>query len=132
MSIVYPSADEIIEYNVLVLDMIKTKKADKSEVLSYLKILNIIEGCKNSSGDLHDKAVYLLTNIVRQQAFASGNRRTAFVVAKYFLLANNGEFNIGDNPDYARTMIGIREKYYSDSEIKDWIKNGTIREFKRH
>ena len=29
-------------------------------------------------------------------------------------------------PDYAKAMVGIREGYYSDEEIKEWIKNGKI------
>ena len=32
---------------------------------------------------------------------------------------------------YAKIMTGIRENYYADEEIKNWIKHGTIREFKR-
>ena len=29
-------------------------------------------------------------------------------------------------------MLGIREGFYEDKEIKEWIKNGKIRKFKRH
>jgi death-on-curing family protein len=130
--IVYPTVDEMIEFNIMVLNVIKTKKADKSEILSYSKIKDIVEGCKKAQGDIYDKAAYLMKQIVGQHAFASGNRRTAFIVTKFFLSANHEPFTISDNPDYARIMVGIREKYYTDAEIKNWIKNGTIREFKRH
>ena len=129
--IVYPTVQELIEFNVIVLDSIKIKKADQNKVLSYQKIKNIIEGVKISDGDIYDKATYLMRQTVSQHAFASGNRRTAFIVSKFFLQSNNEAFNIPDNPDYARIMIGIPDNY-RDDEIKNWIKNGNIREFKRH
>lgn len=31
----------------------------------------------------------------------------------------------------ARVMIGIRENYYADQELKEWLKHGNIREFRR-
>ena len=36
-----------------------------------------------------------------------------------------------DNPEYARIMTGIRENYYTEIEIENWLQNGQIREFKR-
>jgi hypothetical protein len=42
------------------------------------------------------------------------------------------EFNIQDDPSHAKIMTGIRENYYTDIELKEWIKDGHIREFKRH
>lgn len=129
--ITYLTAQEIIEFNILSLSLIKTKKADKSEVLSYLKIQEIISECEKAEGDIYDKAVNLLKNAIKKHAFASGNRRTAFIITKHFLLLNKAEFNIKDEPEYAKIMTGIRENYYSDDEIKNWIKDGQIREFKR-
>lgn len=32
--------------------------------------------------------------------------------------------NVEGNPEQARVMQGIRENYYSDEEIKEWLKNG--------
>ena len=122
----------MIEFNLLALSLIKTKKADKSEVLSYSKIMEVVTGCEDLEGDIYDKAAYLLKKMIKQHAFASGNRRTAFIITKYFLLSNDAEFKIEDNPDYARIMTGIRENYYADAEIKNWIQHGKIREFKRH
>ncbi len=121
----------MIEFNVMALSLIKTKKADKNEVLSYQKIREVVEECENLEGDIYDKAAFLLKKMIKQHAFASGNRRTAFIVAKHFLVLNNANFNIKDEPEYARIMTGIRENYYSDGEIKQWIQNGQIREFKR-
>ena len=121
----------MIEFNLLALSLIKTKKADKSEVLSYAKIMEVVTGCEELEGDIYSKAAYLLKKMIKQHAFASGNRRTAFIITKHFLISNNKPFNITDNPDYAKIMTGIRENYYTDEEIKNWIQHGKIREFKR-
>jgi len=131
MKLKYPTSEKIVEFNALALEILKVKKGDKPEVLSYVKINIVIENCKKSKGDLYDKAVILLIGLIQSHAFASGNRRTAFIVTKEFLLINKGKFNIHDNPKYARIMIGIREKYYKNEEIKEWIKNGKIKKFER-
>ena len=127
----YPTAERIIEYNLLVLTIIKAKRKDKAQVLNHQKLRGIIGGCEKLEGDIYDKAVYLLKNLIKQHPFASGNRRTAFVVVKEFLLENGEKFKIKDDPEQAKVMLGIRENYYTDNEIKEWIKNGEIRIFKR-
>ena len=129
--IIYPSPERIIEYNLLALELIKVKKADSPKVLSMSRIREIIEECENKEGDVFDKSVALLTGLVRKHPFASGNRRTAFIAAKDFVLRNHSRFGIKDDPEYAKVMRGVREHYYSDEEIKEWIKHGKIREFKR-
>ena len=127
----YPTEDQIIEYNILALSLIRAKKADKAEVLSYQKIKETIKACKHTKGDIYDKAIVLLKGIIQKHAFASGNRRTAFIATKAFLAENNAKINIKDDPSQARVLQGIREGYYTDDEIKEWIKHGKIREFKR-
>jgi len=129
--IFYSTTERIIEYNLLILNIIKVKKADKAKVLNYITIVNIVEGCKKLKGNTYEKAVFLLKGIIQKHPFASGNRRTAFVVTKEFVLNNNAKFNIKDDPKQASIMLGIRENYYTDLEIKEWIKNGKIRKFKR-
>lgn len=127
VSIKYPSAEKIIEYNILSLKFIRVKKADQPKVLSYLKIVNIIDKTKETKGDIYDKAVVLMKCLIQKHPFASGNRRTAFIVTKEFLSNNQKAFNIPDKPEQARAMQGIREDYYKDKEIKEWIKNGEIK-----
>ena len=127
----YPTVEKIIELNALVLVVIKVKKADKPMVLSRRKIEEAIENCKNNEGDIYDKAVVLLQGLIEKHSFASGNRRTAFIATKDFLFHNNHTFNVSDELSQARVMTGIREHFYSCEEIKAWIKNGKIREFKR-
>ena len=129
--VIYPTIERIIEYNLMVLNLIKVKKADKAEVLSRQKIMWVIEECRMSKGDIYDRATILLKGLIQKHSFASGNRRTAFIVTKEFVISNNERFKIKDNPKHARVMIGIREGYYLDKEIKEWIKNGKIRQFKR-
>jgi|SRR3989338_7420847 len=128
---IYPSPEKIIEYNFLALEFIRVKKADSPKVLSKAKIREIIEECENKEGDVYAKAVVLLKGLVQKHPFASGNRRTAFIATKDFVLRNKAKFGIKDNPHYAKAMQGVRENYYSDEEIKEWIKHGKIREFTR-
>lgn len=131
MKIIYPAEEKIIEFNLLALNILKVKKADKPEVLSYRKISGAIESCKGTKGDLYDKAAILLKGLVQNHPFASGNRRTAFIATKDFLLTNKAKIKILDDPKYAKVMLGIRENYYADKEIKEWLKNGKIKEFRR-
>lgn len=72
--------------------------------------------------------IYELTRI---HAFESGNKRTAFLTTKKYVLKNEGKFNMPDSINNVKVMIGIRENYYSLDEIKEWIKNGKIKEFRR-
>ncbi|MBI2647263.1 hypothetical protein HYW99_02195 [Candidatus Woesearchaeota archaeon] len=120
----YPTPEVVIEYNLLVLNLIKVKKADKAKVLSYKKIVDIIERCKKLEGDVYDKAVFLLKSLIQEHPFA-------IVATKDFLLTNKAKFAIKDDPKYARVMLGIRENFYKDEEISEWIKTGEIREFRR-
>jgi prophage maintenance system killer protein len=68
--------------------------------------------------------------LIQAHPFASGNRRTAFVVVENFIL-HNGERPKVNKDASASVLQGIREDYYNDDEIKKWLKGGTIREFKR-
>ena len=128
---IYPTPGRIIEYNVLALNIIKAKKADKAEVLKHSVLSSVINQMENKEGDVYDKATVLLKGLIQGHPFASGNRRTAFIVTKDFILKNKGRFGIADNVSDARVMQGIRENYYSASEIKEWLKNGKIRKFER-
>jgi len=127
----YPTSERVIACNYRILTEIKIKKADRSEVLSYGKLSRVIEDCKELEGDLYDKAALLLKGLVQAHAFASGNRRTAFLITKDFLVENNSKFVIQDDPKNARVLQGVREGFYTQEELKNWIENGKIREFQR-
>lgn len=127
----YLTIEKIIEYNFLALTLIKVKKADLPKVLSMERLNHIVNECKATRGDIYDKAVFLFSSLIKLHPFASGNRRTAFIITKAFLFKNKRKFNIENDPKQARRMLGIREGYYSDEEVKEWIKHGKIKEFKR-
>ncbi|MDD9954291.1 MAG: hypothetical protein OXR66_08215 [Candidatus Woesearchaeota archaeon] len=76
-------------------------------------------------------AIVLLRGITKAHAFASGNRRTAILVTKEFLLQNEGEFSIPDDPENARVLQGVREDFYSTENLKTWLQTGDIHEFTR-
>jgi len=127
----YPSIEKVIEFNLLSLHVIKAKKADSHQVLGWAKISKVLETCKNCQGDVFDKAVVLLKGLIQAHAFASGNRRTGFLIAKYFLVINGKKLRVEDNPKNAKVLLGVREGFYSDAEIKEWILHGKIKSFKR-
>ena len=128
MAVSYPSIEEVEEFNILVLNLIKVKRADRHNVLSRAKIRAALAACEAAEGGIYAKAAVLLEHLVKAHAFASGNRRTAFVAAKSFVLKNGGKFRIADDPSYARVMQGIREGRYAVPEIVEWISNGKIRQ----
>jgi death-on-curing family protein len=127
----YPTADHIVKFNELTLSRIRKRKADRAEVLSHSRIEECIETCRTTEGDVYDKTVSLLLCLVQKHPFASGNRRTALVIAKEFVILNGGRFGIPDDPASAKVMQGVRENYYSKEELKEWIMHGKIRAFKR-
>ncbi len=130
-NITYPTVEGVIAINSLVLTKIKVKKADKPEVLSKSRISELLDALKGKDGTIYDKAVVLLKGLIQKHPFASGNRRTAFVVTNTFIIENNAIFGIKDTPEVAKVMIGIREDYYTDNEIREWIQHGSIRKFER-
>ena len=83
---------------------------------------------KKKGDGLVDKAVVLLKGVAQEHPFASGNRRTAVVAAIKFLRMNGQSVSLEHNP---KILQGIRENYYSDKEIHDWLVGGEMREFKR-
>src|SRR3990167_2068075 len=107
IKIMYPTPEKIIEYNLLVLELIKVKKADNPKVLSKSKITRTIQECEEKKGDIYDKAVVLLKELIQKHPFASGNRRTAFITTKDFIISNNNKVGIRDEPHFARTLQGI-------------------------
>ena len=127
----YPSVEEIQYYNTIAIEMFRKSKHDEAKIISFSYIEKAIEKVKNKQGNLYDKAALMLYELTRIHAFESGNKRTAFLTTKKFVIKNEGKFNIPDSTDNVKVMIGIRENYYSLNEIKEWIKNGKIKEFRR-
>ncbi len=126
--IIYPTVDELIETNRRALIEIRSKKADSHRVLSRPLLIAALEKVEAESGDLYDKAAVLLTELVRAHAFASGVRRTAYVATMSFLRTNGQHPSVIPDP---KILTGVREGFYSQDEIKEWLKGNAIRKFTR-
>ena len=131
VGIVYPTVDEIQYYNTIAIEMFRKSKRDQAKTISVSYIQKAVDKTKMNPGDLYDKAARLLIELTRMHAFESGNKRTAFLSTKKFVLKNEGKFNIPDTVNNVKVMIGIRENYYSQDEIKEWIMYGKIKKFER-
>ena len=127
----YPTVDEIQYYNTIAIEMFRKSKRDQAKTISVSYIQKAIDKTKMNPGDIYEKAARLLIELTRIHAFESGNKRTAFLTTKKFVLKNEGKFNIKDTINNVKVMIGIRENYYSQNEIKEWIMNGKIKKFER-
>ena len=127
----YPTVEEIQYYNTIAIEMFRKSKQDEAKTINVSYIKNAIEKVRNKQGNLYEKAALMLYELTRIHAFESGNKRTAFLTTKKFVLRNEGKFNIPDSTNNVKVMIGIRENYYSLNEIKEWIKNGKIKKFRR-
>ena len=127
----YPNVEEIQYYNTIAIEMFRKSKNDEAKTINVSYIDKAIEKVKNKKGNLYDKAALMLYELTLIHAFESGNKRTAFLTTKKYVLNNEGKFNIPDLTNNVKVMIGIRENYYTLNEIKEWIKNGKIKEFRR-
>jgi death-on-curing family protein len=127
----YPTVEEIQYYNTIAIEMFRKSKNDEAKTITVSYIEKAIEKVKNKQGNIYDKAAVMLYELTRIHAFESGNKRTAFLTTKKFVIKNEGKFNIPDSTNNVKVMIGIRENYYSIDEIKEWIKNGKIKDFRR-
>lgn len=127
----YLNLNVIEQLNKIAIKLFKQKKGDSHEFVSASKILKVMKECEDIEGDIYDKAIVLFKGIVKSHSFASGNRRTAILALLVFCELNKHKVYIPNNPSNSRVLIGIREDYYSNEEIKNWIKNGKIKEFKR-
>jgi death-on-curing family protein len=129
--IVYPTVEEIQYNNTIAIEMFRRSKHDQAKTISVSYIQKVIDSIKIKSGDVYDKAATLLIELTRMHAFESGNKRTAFLTTKKFVITNGKRFRIPDKEKNVKIMIGIRENYYTQKEIKEWIKYGKIKTFKR-
>ena len=124
----YPTVQDIIVTNKYVIIHIPAKRGDAHSVHSYQVLRDTVKAVKNQKGDIYDKATVLLVMINRGHPFGSANRRTAYAVTKTFLELN-GYRLMGTYE--SSVMMGIREKYYKEVEIKAWLMGHGIRAFSR-
>ena len=131
VEIIYPTVEEIQYNNIIAIEMFRRSKHDQAKTISVPFIQNVIDLIKLEPGDVYDKAAALLFELTRIHAFESGNKRTAFLTTKKFVVTNGERFNVPDTEKNVKIMIGIRENYYTEKEMKEWIRHGKIKAFKR-
>jgi death-on-curing family protein len=121
MEIIYPSVDNIIEANKKAVELLRVTKAEKHELIKSRKAIELIlEKIRSSKGGIKHKAAILLHEINRNHYFASANKRTSFIVAADFLLANHGKIPLKKKEE-ARFLIEIREGKRTVEEIERWL-----------
>ena len=124
--IIYPTVDEIVATNKTALEIHKAKKADKHEVLSHQKIREALKKAKNKKGNIYSKAAKLLQELTIAHAFASGNRRTAFLATANFIYQNEKTFlSKEDKEENLEIFRRIRYRQATEEEILRWLKEKT-------
>ncbi|HIH39386.1 TPA: type II toxin-antitoxin system death-on-curing family toxin [Candidatus Woesearchaeota archaeon] len=127
----YLDYKDIVEINKDIIENLPVKKADKHQILSQKKLMDVSTNYRRTEGDLFEKAVTLLKDVVKEHIFASANRRTAVEAVIIFLRINKKELGVRNRKENDEVLQGIREDYYKDTEIKNWLMGGEIREFRR-
>lgn len=131
IKIIYPTVEEIQYNNTIAIEMFRRSKHDQAKTISVSFIKKVLDTVRLTPGDIYDKAALMLLELTRIHAFESGNKRTAFLTTKKFVITNGGQFRIPDKESNVKIMIGIRENYYTLKEIKEWVKHGKIKAFRR-
>ena len=121
--------DDIICLNILVLDMTGDKHPHK--LLGPRQgIQAIIEEAKQQEGgDLTYQAAVLLKRLAAYHPFSGGNHRTAYVVAKTFLLRNGKQLRAGDWERAYPFIKNIENR--TIEEIQRWIELGQEEDLRR-
>ncbi|ODS42351.1 MAG: hypothetical protein MSIBF_03220 [Candidatus Altiarchaeales archaeon IMC4] len=89
--IVYLTKESVMFVNE-VINIMSNRKADKYELLSTDGFIDaILEKVRNTEGDVYDKAAVLMRELITCHGFASGNKRTAYITASYFIIKNGGK-----------------------------------------
>ena len=128
---IYPSRESIISVNKIV-NLMSDNKADSHNLLINKRFIDaVLERVRKNKGDVYEKAAVLLEGLVKTHGFASGNKRTGFVVTTYFIKKNGGKTRFDDFYMVEKVLRNIR--LYNTVEIAEWLRTGDIDEsrFKR-
>ena len=108
MELNYPTTDDIIKANKKVIELLRITKAERHHLLVPKdRIESMINTIESSEGNVKKKAAMFLREINRRHFFGSANKRTSFVVAADFLLANEGRIPL-KKKDEVKFLIEIR------------------------
>ena len=125
---VYPTKESVLFTNEIV-NIMSNRKADQHKLLRPTSYIDeIIERVKQTQGDLYDKAGALMHDLITTHGFASGNKRTGFIVTLRFLKKNRGKIRAKNFNKAERIITNIR--VYTPTEIADWLRTGEINETK--
>lgn len=72
------------------------------------------------SGDLSERAAYLVRGIASDHPFVDGNKRTAYQAVDLFLRENGDEIDAGKD-EIIETMVSIARGYLDIEAIQTWI-----------
>ena len=124
----YPTRESVMFTNEIV-NIMSNKKADQHKLLKSANYIDeIIEQTKQTQGDLYDKAAALMHGLITTHGFASGNKRTGFIVTVRFLKKNGGRIRVKNFNKVERIITNI--KVYDPKEIAIWLRIGEIDETK--
>ncbi|MDO8538133.1 MAG: type II toxin-antitoxin system death-on-curing family toxin [archaeon] len=124
----YPEKEAIIFINEI-LNIMSNRKADQHKLLrSDSFIENAVQKSKLNQGDIYDKAATILCLLITSHGFASGNKRTAFIVAIHFLTTNGAKIRIKNFNKGERIIRNISR--FNEKEIALWLRRGEINEKK--
>jgi death-on-curing protein len=115
--IFYPTENEIIELN----ERIVKKSGGMLGIINSEKIDEIIREIRSDKYDIYQKASILMHDIITQQPFADGNRRTAYETVKAFLYVN-GITLIAKDDEVEITVDKIIADMMTKTQLKAWIK----------
>lgn len=86
------------------------------------QIQEIIGKVKTKKGNIYIKSAILLKELTISHLFASGNRRTAYLVTNDFIYKNEKR-DIEKTENEVEIFKKIRYRDISDEELAKWIKN---------
>ena len=117
----YPTINEVIKINKLMVDKFRATKAEKHEVLSRQQIVNSIKQTKEFPGSIEDKAS-ILVRTMSYHPFGSANRRTAYYLMNKFLWKNKNYGILKKKKKGKEFMKKIRRGEYSHHDVVNEIK----------
>lgn len=118
----YPSVDDIICLNILVLDMTDDKHPHR--LLGSREAIQVIidKVRKGENRGLTYQAALLMKELAGQHVFDGANHRTAYAAARSFLLRNGRQLRIKRWTEAYPFIKSVETR--SIEEIKRWIEHG--------
>jgi prophage maintenance system killer protein len=118
----YPSVDDVVCTNIEVLDLTGDRHPHKL-LSSREGIQAIIDEVKRQEDNgLTYQAAHLLKDLAGRHFFAGANHRTAYVVAKMFLVRNGRQLRVDSFEDAYPFIKNVEAR--NIEEIRRWIEHG--------